>query len=102
MFKIEPNPTFWATARIHVPGQGLGQIEVEFKHLKHAERRAYSDSLDSKTNMEALTEIIIGWRGIDVAYTSDTLAQLLNEYPTAASALYAAFWGEITGAAEKN
>jgi len=102
MFKIEPNPTFWAPAHIHVPGQGLGQLDVEFKHLKHDERRAYSESLDKKTNLEALSEIIVNWRDTDVAYTPEALTQLLNEYPTSASALYSAFWKEITGAAEKN
>ena len=101
MFKLEPNPTFWAPVEIHVPGQGKGRIEVEYRYLDRAARQAYFDGLADKTNLEALCEIIVGWREIDAPYSKASLTLLLNKY-NAAGPLYQAFFDELSGAAEKN
>lgn len=102
MFKIKPAPTFWAPALIHVPGQGTGKLDIEFRYLDHEQRKAYSDSLPNKTNLEALTEIVRDWREADVAFSPQKLEELLNDYPTATQGLFDAFWDEIYKAPVKN
>ncbi len=101
MFKLDPNPTFWATVSVRVPG-GTGQFEIQFKHLVQAARERYTKELEGKSNLDALAEIIADWRGVDADYNRDNLERLLNEYPDAVRAITTCYWGEITGAATKN
>ncbi len=102
MFKLEPNPTFFARAEIHVPGQGKGAIEAEFRFLDKAARAAFEDSLGDKSNLEALLEIMVGWREVAAPFTPENLKRLLDTYETSAKALFKAFYDEISGAALKN
>lgn len=101
MFKLDPNPTFWATVSIRVPG-GIGKFDIQFKHLLQAEREKYTESLKGKSNLDALAELIVGWRDVDAEYSRDNLERLLNEYPDAVRAITSCYWEEITGAAIKN
>ena len=102
MFKIDPDPTFEAPVKIHVPGKGDGTIYVSFRYMDAAARAAYVSAMGQKTNAEALTEIIDGWREVDVPYSAENLEKLLNRYDTAATALFNAFFRESRGAPEKN
>jgi len=101
MFKLNP-PTFKAPVSIYVPGEGMGKLTVEYKYLDAAERKAYGESLTGKTNLQALSEIIVDWSDIDTPFSLDALTALLNKYDTAAEGLFTTFWNEITGAAAKN
>lgn len=101
MFRLDPNPTFWATVSIRVPG-GIGELDLEFKHLLQAERERYTQDLAGKSNLDALDELIVGWRKVDADYNRDNLERLLNEYPDAVRAITTRYWEEITGAAIKN
>lgn len=102
MIKLEPNPTFWAPVDIHVPGQGKGRIEVEFRYLDKTARAAFFEKIAEKSNIEALGEIAIGWREIDAPFSTENLGRLLDAYPGAATALYDGYFKELTGALEKN
>lgn len=102
MFKLEPNPTFWVPVDIHVPGQGKGRIEVEFRYLDKNARAAFLEKLDGKTNLEALSEIVVNWRDIDAPFNPTNLARLLDAYAGASMALFDAFIHELSGALEKN
>lgn len=102
MFKLEPNPTFLAPVKIHVPGQGDGQIEIEFRYLDRAAREAFFASLAGRTNIDALAEIVVGWREIDAPFSRANLEKLLDTYPSAAAAIFAVYVAEIHGAAAKN
>lgn len=102
MFKLEPNPTFFAPVSIHVPGEGKGTFSVEFRHLDHDARTAYNDSLKSKTNLDALAEIMVGWREIDAPFSRDNLKRLLDDYDGAVVALFKAYFDELSGASAKN
>lgn len=102
MFKIEPNPTFFAPVTVHVPGQGNGSFDAEFVYLDQAARKDYVESLGVKTNAEALAEIVVGWRDMDAPFSPENLERLLNKYDTAAAGFFKAFFEELSGAAEKN
>lgn len=102
MFKLDPDPTFWATVSIYIPGKGVGKFDVEYRHLSGDARQAYVDGLKEKTNLDALFDIVIGWRGVDRSFNKESLEKLLNDYPAAAAALFRTFWDELSGASEKN
>jgi hypothetical protein len=103
MFKIEPSPTFWTTASILVAGSKKpAEIEVEFRYLNKEARKVFFDSLPSKTNQEALGEIMADWRGVDASFSIENLGRVLDNYTTAADAFYEAFGREVYGVREKN
>ena len=103
MFKLQPNPTFKAKVGLSVAGAAKPvEIEVEFRYLKKSEVKAFFDNLDGKNDAEALTEILIGWSGIDQPYTADALALLLDNYPASARDLFGAFSRELLEARTKN
>lgn len=102
LFRLEPNPTFWAPVEIHVPGQGKGRIEVEYRYPDASARKAWVDSLPGRTNHEALSDIVTNWREIDAPFSPENLQRLLDHYATAATALFEAYFAELAGAAEKN
>lgn len=103
MFKIQPNPTFWAKVAISIPGQDKpAQIEVEFRHLGREALKAYFDSLEGKTDSDALLEIVVNWRGVDTAFSRDAFGSLLDGYPTAAMSLFEAYRREVIEAKGKN
>ena len=102
MFKLQPNPTFKAKVDITLPGAQAAAIEIEFKHLSRSGIKAYFEGLDGKTDAEALGAIIVGWSGIDAAYSAENLAALLDNYPTASVELFDAYRRELMEARRKN
>ncbi len=103
MFKLQSNPTFKAKVDISVAGQARpAEIEVEFKYLSKAAIKEYFDRLQGKDDAEALVEIVVGWSGVDEAYSAESLALLINNYPAAAADLFEAFRRELLEAKRKN
>lgn len=103
MFKLQPNPTFIAKVDLSIPGEEKPQtIDVEFRHMSRKEIKAHSERNASKTDVEALGEIIVGWKGVDAEFSAETLGQLLDNYPLAAGELFAAFSRELFEARRKN
>lgn len=103
MFKLQPNPTFWARAEISVAGEAKpAQIEAEFKHLGREALRGYFEALEGKSDLDALAEILVGWKGVDEPYSAAALEVLLDNYPSAALGFFEAFRREALGAKAKN
>jgi hypothetical protein len=103
MFKIQPKPTFTAKVSISVPGEAKpATFDAEFKHLGRDGLRAYFEHLEGKTDVDALAEIVVGWSGVDVPYSADALAEMLDNYPTSALAFFDAFRREALEAKAKN
>lgn len=103
MFKLIPNPTFWAKVEVAVPGIEVPAIfEVEFKHLPREAIKTFFAGIAGKQDAEALGELVSNWRGIDAEYSKDNLAALLNNYPAAAEGFFAAFRRELLEARRKN
>jgi hypothetical protein len=92
LFKLIPNPTFWETAHLTVPGQATPvPVEFEFKHHTREEMDAYWRAAKSGTDQENLARLVQGWKGIDKDFSQEHLAILINQYPTAAKEIYTAF-----------
>jgi hypothetical protein len=103
MLKLQPNPTFRAAAQISIPGEASpARVEVEFRHLGREALTTYFQGLEGRSDLDALADIVVGWSGVDAAFSREALAALLDAYPTAALALFEAFRRECLEAKAKN
>jgi len=103
MFKLQPNPTFKTKVAITVAGQDKpALVEMEFKHLSREAVREFFESLGGKSDAEALAMIVVGWSGVDQAYSDEALAVLLDNYPSAAGSIFETFRRELFEARAKN
>ena len=102
MFKLQPNPTFWAKVEIPVPGNDPMPLEVEFRHKRREEARVFAEALPSRPALESLREIVAGWRGADREFSDSALAELHDNYVAAADRILGAYFDELRGARRKN
>lgn len=103
MFKLQPNPTFIAKAALSVPGQAApASIDVEYKHLSRPQLKAFYGGLADKTDAEALSEIMVGWKGPDAPFSQESLETLLDNYPASGGELFAAFRQNLQESRVKN
>ena len=102
MFKIAPNPTFVAEARITVPGADAGLLKIEWRHQGRAALKDWMESASAKGDGDALHAVIASWSevvdvlGDPVNYSRNALADLLDAYPTAAGELFQAYIDALT------
>lgn len=102
MFKLTPNPTFWAKVEIHVPGGEPMPLEIEFRHMSRDEAVRFAESIATREPIESLRAAVAGWRGADVEFSDDALATLHRNYVSAADRILAAYLDELRGARRKN
>lgn len=92
MLKLNPKPTFDADVKITVPGQTeAGTIKLTFKYMP---KKAWADFLEShKSDLDdvVIPELIVGWKGMDVDYTTENLGIFLDNYPASASEIIHAY-----------
>jgi|SRR5690606_30700404 len=102
MFKLQPNPTFWARVEIHRPGDDAQMVEIECRHKSRDDAVRFAESLSERDPLESLREIVVGWRGVDVEFSPDALAAMHQNYASAADRILAAYFDELRGARRKN
>jgi hypothetical protein len=102
MLKLQPNPTFKAKVSISVAGDRNQDIDVEFKYLSKTKIKTYFEDISGKSDADALAEIIVGWSGVEVAYSAEALAELIDNYPSAAADLFEVFRKELMEGKRKN
>lgn len=87
MFVLQPKPTFKSEVTIAIPGGNEGKIKFEFKHMGKKALKAFFDSLGegetARPDHESFLDLIAGWEGVDEKFSADTLATLLDNYPSA-------------------
>lgn len=96
-FRIDPSPTFFAPARLTVPGATeLGVISVEWRHKGRQEFKRWVESLADTTDADALEGIIEGWDAVDskgtpAPFCRKALETLLDSYHAAGGELFDAY-----------
>lgn len=101
MFKLQPNPTFKAKVEIRLPGQKKpSEIEFEFRHFSMSKWEAIAS--DKAVKDALIDDVVVGWSGVDEAYSPEALATLFDEFPGAVSAVFEKFVSELFGAKQKN
>ena len=108
MFVLQPKPTFKAEVTIPTP-TGEGKIKIEFKHKGRKALTEFLQSLpgqegqkEPREDVDALSEIIADWSGVDTKYSIEALEQLLDGYPTAAKAIFDAYLPALMDGRVKN
>ncbi len=103
MFKLDPNPTFWQSVRITVPGeQEPASIELQFVHKSVEDLRAWIDDAKEKNDGATIRTIVRGWRGVDAEFSEDAIARLIRNYPAAASEIFEQYLRALTESRTKN
>ncbi len=106
MFALQPKPTFKATIAIPVPGDEKAELTIIFKHLGKKGLTSFFDSLTKegveRSDIDALSELIVGWENVDAKFTKENLESLLDNYPGAALALLMGYRKELMEARVKN
>lgn len=104
MFKIQPNPTFWTSVDIPVAGGEPMPIEIEFRHKRKSEAVEFGTRMRSggMRDIDALREVVAGWRGADVEFSDQALVDLDENHAGAVGAILGAYPGALAGARRKN
>ena len=103
MFKLEPNPTFWAKVMIPVPGDEPIPVEMEFRHFsrKRLEEMREAES-DKVIGISYCEQIVIGWRDVEQEFSRDALERLLDNWHGAGLAIFVAYHRELQQGRQKN
>ena len=95
MFLLQPKPTFQSKV-----------VTFEFKHKGRKALKAFFESLNDtdsgRTDSEALLELINNWFGVDETFTPEALDTLLDNYPSAARAIFDAYNRDLFEGKQKN
>ena len=103
MFNLQPNPTFKARVPITIAGQEKpAHVEIEFRHMTREGVKTFFENLGGRTDGEALADIVVGWSGVDQAFSQEALLVLLDNFPSAAAAIFKVFSSELFEARTKN
>lgn len=108
MFRLTPNPTFTADVKVTVPGaDAQAVLTLTFRHKGRKALKAWIEGAAERPDAEFLDEVIESWRGVEtatgaVAYSRETLAELLDAYPAAGGEIFDAYLRALTRAREKN
>lgn len=98
MFKLKPDPTFWATVSLSQPGGEEVEVEMEFKAATTSQVNTWKD----REFADIVRDQLIGWRGMDAPFSSTALGELLENYPGAAAQIYRDYLSGLVGAKRKN
>jgi hypothetical protein len=110
MFSIVPNPTFTTTVRLSVPGSDVGApLTITWRHKGARALAAWLGSAADRTDDAAfLGEVIADWQcvhgadGAAVPYSAESLAVLLDAFPSAGQELVRHYRHELADARAKN
>lgn len=107
MFRIQPNPTFKSEVTIPTP-EGAGKIKFEFKHKGRKALQEFlkmfsnDDPEKDVTEGDILADIVAGWDGVDTEFSSEALADLIDNYPSAGRAIIDAYVPALLEGKQKN
>ena len=102
MFKIKANPSFWATVLIPRAGEDPQPLQVQFKHRRRDEIGQFVEDAKGKKDDDLIPELVVGWRDVEVEFSTEALRDVLQEYPGAGAAIVASYFSELTEAKRKN
>lgn len=103
MFRLDPNPQFWAPVRLTVPGESEPvEIELQFVHKGVDALREWIDGARENNDRFTVAGIVCGWKGVDAAFSEEALTRLLQNYPVSASEIFEQYLKALTESRAKN
>lgn len=100
MFKLDPNPTFKATAKIPAPGGEPQDLACIFRHKSRDDLQAFVQKANAGdlSDLDATMEFLAGWEDADAEFSREAVNKLLQGYHGSARALYLKYLEELTQA----
>jgi hypothetical protein len=103
MLKLNPEPQFTANVNLTVPGQDdSAVIAVKFKYKSKKQLAEWKEQFRDKSDAEFLGEVVAGWSGVDVDFSPEKLALLLDHYPSAALEIVTVYHKQLLVSRAKN
>ena len=118
MLALKPKPTFKVGVTIHTPGEDDAKVTFEFKHKGRKELKAFFESFSAndaaepakdgkpeaepRADSDLLLDIVAGWDGIDHKFSPENFALFLDNYHSAAGAIFTAYLKSFAEAEQKN
>jgi hypothetical protein len=103
LFSLDLAPSFWFAVQLTVPGEPAPvEIECEGKHFPRDAFAEFTAGAVNRTDEETCAEFLLGWRGVDLAYSRAALHRLLQKCPRAGLDIYEAWCGQYLEARRKN
>lgn len=103
MFSLSKNRTFKTKVPIPIPGQPKdGVIEFEFIFMDRDWIKDFIATLPDRDDETSLQEIVCGWNGVDVEFSTESFTRLLRSFPGSARTILDKFLSEVTQAKTKN
>jgi len=99
MFKIKANPTFPATVKIRAPGGEVQELPVVFKHMRKDDVKGFFETASEKNrgDVECILDLVESWKA-DMDLSPESVGELIQNYPTAAHAIFACYMQELIDA----
>ena len=97
---LSASPTFKSVVGIPVPGGATSPVEFVFKHRNKSALKAWRESLDldaSDVTAEHVLDMACGW-DLDDPFGAESIATMLEEYPTSGIVILVKYMQEMTDA----
>lgn len=105
MLKLQPNPTFWTTVPITVPGsERPAPMDFEFRHKTKEKIEDFLKNMQAGEQPDdaILSEVIANWKGADAEYSPSSLRDLLSNYPASGLEILRGYLSALTESRRKN
>lgn len=104
MLKLKADPTFKASVPIPIPGGDAVPVEFEFKHMTKDALSAFMEKQQKGGGSfdTIAQEVVVGWSGVDEAFSKKALGVLLQNYIGAGMAIATAYATELSKAKTGN
>lgn len=102
MLKLSVDPTFRAKVGIPRAGQSVVTIGCTFKYKSREELIAWQEEVASMQIHDAVKTVLVDWSDVELPFSDDAFAMLVDAYPGAALAMYRKYLDEVTGAKAGN
>lgn len=103
--RINPAPEYDVSVDIATPGAPPQKLIVRYRYKPKQAALDWLREVKDRppgTEVDTLAEIIAGWDGVDVPYSRDNLALLLDNYHTAVNDLLIGYLSSLRGARAGN
>ena len=102
-FKLEPNPTFRATAEISQPGEGAEPLRLPLI-FRHMSRKQYdAEIVEAKLSVDdAVRRLVVGWEVPGVEFTAERLDKLMDDQAPGSGEIFATWLKESRESKRKN
>ena len=99
MFKIKANPTFPATVKIRAPGGEVQELPVVFKHMRKDDVKGFFEQAAEKnrSDVDCILDLVESWKA-DSDLSAASVAELLQNYPASAHAIFNCYMAELIDA----